>query len=60
MQLGRVSCDAMQRMGPGLGILFLMAAKPDLPGSLCPLTAGRGAGLLAVAGASDFLVLAKY
>jgi hypothetical protein len=37
------------RAGLGLGILFLMTAKPDLPGSLGALAAGCGAGLLGAA-----------
>jgi hypothetical protein len=37
------------RAGLGLGIVFLMTAKPDLLGSLCALTAGCAAGLLAAA-----------
>jgi hypothetical protein len=35
------------RMGLGLGIVFLMTAKPDLLGSLGALSAGCGVGLLA-------------
>jgi hypothetical protein len=34
------------RVGLGLGIVFLMTAKPDLLGSLGALAAGCGAGLL--------------
>jgi hypothetical protein len=34
------------RLGLGLGIVFLMTAKPDLLGSLGALAAGCGAGLL--------------
>ncbi len=37
------------RAGLGLGIVFLMTAKPDLPGSLGALAAGCGAGLLGAA-----------
>jgi hypothetical protein len=37
------------RAGLGLGIVFLMTAKPDLLGSLGALVAGCGAGLLAAA-----------
>ena len=37
------------RVGLGLGIVFLMTAKPDLPGSLGALAAGCGAGLLGAA-----------
>ena len=37
------------RVGLGLGIVFLMTAKPDLPGSLVALAAGCGAGLLGAA-----------
>ena len=37
------------RVGLGLGIVFLMTAKPDLLGSLGALAAGCGAGLLGAA-----------
>jgi hypothetical protein len=37
------------RVGLGLGIIFLMTAKPDLPGSLGALAAGCIAGLLGAA-----------
>jgi hypothetical protein len=37
------------RVGLGLGIVFLMTAKPDLRGSLGALAAGCGAGLLGAA-----------
>jgi len=37
------------RVGLGLGIVFLMTAKPDLPGSLGALAAGCSAGLLGAA-----------
>ena len=37
------------RAGLGLGIVFLMTAKPDLPGSLGALAAGCAAGLLGTA-----------
>ena len=37
------------RMGLGMGIVFLMTAKPDLLGSLGALAAGCGAGLLGAA-----------
>jgi hypothetical protein len=37
------------RVGLGLGIVFLMTAKPDLLGSLGALAAGCGAGLLVAA-----------
>jgi hypothetical protein len=37
------------RMGLGLGIVFLMTAKPDLLGSLCALATGCVVGLLAAA-----------
>jgi hypothetical protein len=37
------------RAGVGLGIVFLMTAKPDLLGSLGALAAGCGAGLLGAA-----------
>ena len=37
------------RMGLGVGIVFLMTAKPDLLGSLGALAAGCGAGLLGAA-----------
>jgi hypothetical protein len=37
------------RMGLGLGMVFLMTAKPDLLGSLGALAAGCGAGLLGAA-----------
>jgi hypothetical protein len=37
------------RVGLGLGIVFLMTAKPDLLGSLGTLAAGCGAGLLGAA-----------
>jgi hypothetical protein len=37
------------RVGLGMGIVFLMTAKPDLLGSLGALAAGCGAGLLGAA-----------
>ncbi len=37
------------RAGLALGIVFLMTAKPDLPGSLGALAAGCGVGLLGAA-----------
>jgi hypothetical protein len=37
------------RVGLGLGIVFIMTAKPDLLGSLGALAAGCGAGLLGAA-----------